>query len=36
LTSNPDMILYRQQTRQASVIIDMLNAGGFLFLERAL
>lgn len=35
LTLNGIVILYPQQTRQASVPRDTLNSGGFLFFRRA-
>lgn len=31
LTATGIMLLYRQQTRQASALRDTLNSGGFLF-----
>jgi hypothetical protein len=35
LTLNRDMVRFPQQTRQASVLRDTLNFGGFLFSGRS-
>lgn len=35
LTSSGVMVLYVQQTRQASIRKDTLKSGGFLFFRRA-